>query len=286
MRVVVLGAGGQLGRVVAEMAESRGHDVRAWTRADANITNPQAVTARLIAAQPEVLFNCAAWASVDDAEDAPSAVLAVNALAPRTLARAANTLGAVLVHYSTDFVFDGTLPGPNTEDREPNPRGVYATSKLIGEWMAQDATAHYVLRVESLFGGRAAKSSVDQILKKLAEGSEVRAFADRTVTPSYVHDVAHASLTIVERRIPSGVYHCVNTGVTDWLTLAREVAAAAGVSDPHIVPVNMADLTMRVPRPLNAALSNAKLATAGITMPTWQDAIRRYVAGRPPQPPQ
>jgi dTDP-4-dehydrorhamnose reductase len=280
MKIVVLGAGGQLGQVVTDAAVARGHDVTSWTRAEANITDAHQLTSQLHAAAPDAIFNCAAWASVDDAEDSPSAVLAVNALAVRTLARVANAINAVLVHYSTDFVFDGRTPGPNTEDREPNPSGVYAVSKLLGEWMAADAARHYILRVESLFGGRAAKSSVDVMLQRVADGAEIRAFADRTVTPSYVVDVAEASLDLVERQVTPGIYHCVNSGVTTWLELAHEVARLAGRPDAAIVPVNMAELTMRVPRPLNAAMDNAKLARVGITMPDWRDALSRYVAHR------
>lgn len=280
MKVVVLGAGGQLGAVMATVARSAGHDVIAWTRSEADITNARAITAQLTASRPEVIFNCAAWASVDAAEDAPTEALAANATALRTLAAVANNVNATLVHYSTDFVFDGREAGDNTEERAANPRGVYATSKLIGEWFAAESRSHYVLRVESLFGGRAAKSSVDKILDNLMAGEAVRAFADRTVTPSYVVDVAHASLAAATRRIPDGVYHCVNSGTTNWLELTKELASIASTPTPDIVPVNMADLNMRVSRPLNAAMSNAKLAAAGINMPNWRDALRRYVEAR------
>ena len=280
MKIVVLGAGGQLGHVISDRASARGHSVTAWTRHEADITQPEALSKALADARPEVVFNCAAFARVDEAEDAPSAAMAANAWALRDLARQSRALSFTLVHYSTDFVFDGGGTEPHQETAPTNPRGVYATSKLIGEWFAAESAAHYILRVESLFGGLSQKSSVDALLDNLLAGRDVRAFADRTVSPSYVVDVADASLELVERGAAFGLYHCVNTGHTTWLDLARTLARLAWRPSSIVVPVNMAGLTMRVPRPLNAAMSNAKLRSAGVDMPSWRDAIERYVASR------
>ncbi|MBW8868459.1 MAG: NAD(P)-dependent oxidoreductase, partial [Acidobacteria bacterium] len=229
---------------------------------------------------PKCIINCSAFAQVDEAEDAPLAALAVNAIAVRSLARIAADLNAVLVHYSTDFVFDGLTSGAHTEELAPNPSGVYATSKLLGEWFAAETPRHYVLRVESLFGGATPKSSVDTLLSGILEGKLVTAFSDRTVSPSYVVDVADATLAIIERQIPYGLYHCVNSGSTTWDVLTRELAKLAGRPNAVINTARMADLDMRVRRPLNAAMSNEKLRTAGIPMPTWQDALARHVRVR------
>ena len=276
MNIVVVGAAGQLGRALAELA-AKSHTVAAWTRQDLDLTRPDQVDRALRAAAPDVIFNCAAYNNVDGAEDEPVTALAINAWAVRDLARTARAIGATFVHYSTDFVFDGTTAGPYDETAPTNPRGVYATSKLIGEWFAADAPSHYVLRVESLFGGVAAKSSVDVLRAGLLAGREVRAFADRTVSPSFVDDVAAASLSLVEARAPFGLYHCVNSGQTTWTELTREIARLLNCPATQVVPVNMADLALRVPRPLNAALSNAKLAATGIVMPDWRDALQRYL---------
>jgi dTDP-4-dehydrorhamnose reductase len=277
MKIAVLGASGQLGRAVAGGAATRLHEVTALTRQDANLSDPAQLRSVLTRVQPDAIINCAAFARVDDAEDAPVRAFAANAFGPRALARIANDLGAVLVHYSTDFVFDGLESGPNTEDRAPRPRGVYATSKLVGEWFAAEAARHYVLRVESLFGSPLAKSSIDVMLRTIRDGREVHAFSDRTVTPSYIVDVAGATLALLERGIAPGLYHCVNSGTTTWTDVAHELARLAGRPDARITPVAMASLSMRVPRPLNAALSNAKLAAAGVPMPIWQDALARFV---------
>jgi dTDP-4-dehydrorhamnose reductase len=137
-----------------------------------------------------------------------------------------------------------------------------------------------VLRVESLFGGARAKSSVDKILAGIMSGSEVRAFVDRTVSPSFVADVIAATRRLLETGAPAGLYHCVNSGHTTWSGLAREIARLAGRPDAHIVDVPMRDAGLLASRPQYAALSNDKLARAGVVMPTWQDALGRYIATR------
>ncbi|HUF48530.1 MAG TPA: dTDP-4-dehydrorhamnose reductase [Vicinamibacterales bacterium] len=276
---LVLGAGGQLGETMISQLGRR-DEIVARTRSELDVSAPEAVRATITSVCPDVIINCAAYTSVDGAEEAPVAALAANALAVGTLARAAAEIDAVLVHFSTDFVFDGETDRPYTETDDPNPRGTYAASKLLGEWLAADAPRHYVLRVESLFGGPRARSSVDQIGDGLRAGADVRTFVDRTVSPSYVDDVVTATEALLDRRAPYGVYHCVNTGWTTWTGLARELARLIGADPSHIVEVKMADASLIAPRPKFAALDNGKLAAAGVVMPTWQDALRRYVEGR------
>jgi dTDP-4-dehydrorhamnose reductase len=230
-------------------------------------------------ALPDAIINCAAYNDVDGAEDHPVDALNANSFAVRALARAAAERDATFVHYSTDFVFDGTASRPYTETDPPNPRSTYAASKLLGEWFAVDAPRSYVLRVESLFGraagGGPSKGSVATIAKALEAGEEARVFEDRTVSPTYIIDAANATLQLVEQSAPPGLYHCVNAGHCTWLEFARELARQLNV-EPRLVPVRMADLALRAARPLYCALSTAKLAAAGIVMPTWQDAVARY----------
>jgi dTDP-4-dehydrorhamnose reductase len=191
------------------------------------------------------------------------------------------------VHYSTDFVFDGTASRPYTEEDHPNPASVYAASKLLGEWFALESPRAFVLRVASLFGGAPAKSSVDRIIDALVEGRETRVFTDRTASPSYVFDVAVATCALVERGDP-GLYHCVGTGHCTWHELALEAARIIGIDgQANIVPVLAADIPLAAARPKYAALSNAKLSRIAL-IPTWRDALARYIRtrrsspGRPP----
>jgi dTDP-4-dehydrorhamnose reductase len=204
----------------------------------------------------------------------------VNVFAVRALARAAQQVGATLVHYSTDFVFDGRASEPYREEQPINPRGVYAASKMLGEWFAVDAPRAYILRVETLFGripgGAPPKGSIAAILNTLLAGGAPKVFDDRTVSPTYVIDAAQATRRLLEMDAPPGLYHCVNSGHCTWLEFGVELARQLGV-EPRLISTRMADVPMRAARPQYCALSNEKLRALGIEMPDWQDALARYL---------
>ena len=275
MRLLVCGASGQLGAAIVKMFTNRA-DVVPMTRAALDIADAAAVGRAVADASPEAIVNCAAYNDVDGAEDDASTALSANAIGVLTLARAARSRGATFVHYSTDFVFDGTLDRPYTEDDEPKPQSVYAASKLLGEWFAADAPSHYVLRVESQFGGPRRRSTVDRIVDAVRDGKPARVFVDRTVSPSYVEDVAGATARLLALRPASGVYHCVNSGWTTWYELAKRIVEILD-RPAELVPVRVADVPLRARRPQYAALSNRKLRDAGIEMPSWEEALARYL---------
>jgi dTDP-4-dehydrorhamnose reductase len=286
MRIAVVGARGQLGAAVADECASA-HETTALSRRDLDVTDDAAVAAAMDRLRPDAIVNASAYTNVEAAEDHPIDALNVNAFAVRALARAARRLGARLVHYGTDFVFDGTASTPYTEEDRPSPRSVYATSKLLGEWFALDASRAYVLRVETLFGratgGPGAKGSVAVILHGLMSGGSPNVFEDRTISPTYVIDAARATRLLLESEAPQGLYHCVNSGRCTWLEFGLELARQLGV-EPRLTPVRMSDLPLRAARPQYCALSNEKLRSVGIDMPTWQDALQRYLATEGLQP--
>ena len=276
MKILITGARGQLATALTQTYRKIG-EIRAYSRAELDITDLDSVMRRAREDRPRVIINCAAYNHVDAAEDHAEQALSVNAFGVRVLARAAADIGAALVHYSTDFVFDGKAAHPYVEEDVPNPQSVYAQSKLVGEWFAVEAPRAYVLRVESLFGGPNAKSSIDRIIEAIREGKETRIFSDRTVSPSYVSDVCVATLAVIELGEP-GLYHCVSTGYATWYEVAEEIARLTGRQrDARLIPVSVSDVQLRAPRPKFAALSNEKLRQL-VPMPTWQDALRRYLA--------
>jgi dTDP-4-dehydrorhamnose reductase len=276
MKVLVVGAAGQLGQAMTAHLSGE-HQVTAWTRADIDLTRHQDVREAIVELAPQAIVNCASFNQVDVAEDEQVTALEVNAMVVGTLARAAAELDATLMHYSTDFVFAGTSRSPHTESDRPEPRSVYAQSKLIGEWLAADAPRHYVLRVESLFGGPHRRSSVDRIADAVRAGQPAPVFTDRVVSPSFVPDVTAASAFILRTRPAAGLYHCVNSGHATWLEVGQEIVKRLGASDTSLKPISVNEVTLRASRPQFAALSNAKLANVGYAMPTWQDAIARYL---------
>jgi dTDP-4-dehydrorhamnose reductase len=278
---MVIGAAGQLG--TATVRAFVGCDVIAHTSATLDITDAAAIDHAVGQVRPDAIINCAAFNDVDAAEGRPADAFAVNAFAVRTLARAAEETGARLVHYSTDFVFDGTGSRPYTETDPPRPRSVYAASKLTGEWFALEAPGALVLRVESLFGmtrgwaGR--RGTFDYIANGLEQGSAVKVFTDRVVSPSYVPDIAAATRHLLETSAASGLYHCVNGGAATWEQVARELARVMRI-EPTLEPVTMEQVQLKASRPRFCALANDKLTAAGYRMPSWQDAVARWVAVR------
>ncbi len=277
MKVLVVGAAGQLGQAMAQRLAVE-HDVTGWTRADVDLSRHQDVREAIGELAPQAIVNCAGYNNVDGAEDDQVTALDVNAMAVGTLAKSAAAIDAVFIHYSSDFVFAGTATVPYTEAQQPEPRSVYAQSKLIGEWLAEDAPQHYVLRVESLFGGQHRRSSVDRIVDAIRDGRQAPVFLDRVVSPSFVADVADASAFVLKARPATGVYHCVNSGHATWLEVGQAIAKRLGQTDALLKPISVNDITLRAPRPQFAALDNAKLVSAGFTMPSWRDAIVRYLA--------
>jgi dTDP-4-dehydrorhamnose reductase len=281
MRVLVTGARGLLGAGIVE-AFSASATVEAADHAALDIADSDAVGRAFARFGPDVVINCAAYNDVDGAEEDVYAALRVNAIAVRGLGRAARACGATLVHYSTDFVFDGETNQPYAETDPPNPRNVYAASKLLGDWFAADVPQHYVLRVESLFGGPGIQNgprrgSVGVLVNRILAGDEVPVFVDRVVSPSYVRDVAWATAQLLKAAAPPGTYHCVNSGAATWAEIAEEAARLLKLP-LRARHLTLATASLKAPRPRFCALSNRRLASLGFAMPSWQNALARYIS--------
>ena len=278
MRLLITGSRGLLGAAICR--EFAGEDVVALDHATLDITDDAAVQAAVTDARADVVINCAAYNDVDGAEDDPVTALSVNAFAVETIAAAAARARAVFVHYSSDFVFDGETERPYTEEDGPNPRSVYAASKLLGDWFALASPRAFVLRVESLFGrpGPASvrRGSLGTIVDRIQDAAEVPVFVDRVVSPAYTHDIARATAYLLRSGAPQGLYHCVNTGHATWLEIAEYLAAVLG-KPLHAKPLTLAAANLRARRPRYCAMANAKLAAAGHPMPTWQEAVQEFL---------
>jgi dTDP-4-dehydrorhamnose reductase len=163
------------------------------------------------------------------------------------------------------------------------PRSVYSASKLVGDWFALEATRAYVLRVESLFGTPAGwtgrRGTLDAMVEGLQLGREIPVFTDRIVSPSYILDIAAATRHLVDTAAAGGIYHCVNSGHGTWREVAEEAARQLGV-EPRLRGITMAELRLKARRPLYCAMATGKLAAAGYAMPSWQDALARWLSAR------
>jgi dTDP-4-dehydrorhamnose reductase len=275
---VVLGAGGLLGSALCRQLPADGWRLVAAPRAACDIRDARAVRALLERARPAVVFNAAAYTDVDRAELEPEIAREVNAGGPETVARAAAELGAKVVHYSTDFVFDGELDRPYHEDDPPSPLGAYARSKAEGDARVAAATPrHVILRVGCLYehGGRNFPSKIAGLLRA---GQTIRADDERRVSPTWVREVPAVS-SRVARTEHHGLFHCMAHGDTTWATFARRVAALLNLPDARIESVAANALPLRAARPRRAVLENRALGALGLdTLSRWDDALRASLA--------
>jgi dTDP-4-dehydrorhamnose reductase len=264
MRVLVTGAGGQLGRDVVTACEASGDDVTGVDRSILDVTKRDDVLGAISGVRPHVVAHCAAWTAVDACEGDPDRAHAVNALSVRWVREACELTGAHLVHVSTDYVFDGTLDRPYHEWDEPAPRSVYGSSKLAGEREAgPDAT---IVRTSWVCGEHG--NNILRTVLRFAAEREVLSFVDdQRGCPTFTADLAPVLRRLAVDRRP-GVHHVTNQGAVSWYEFVREIVAASG-RDPAIVrPISTAELQppRPAPRPANSVLDNAVLRLAGLPL--------------------
>lgn len=283
-RVVVFGAAGQLGvELCAELAR-RGYEVRAYSRAKLDISSAEHVERVLAEFDPSAVFNAAAYNQVDVAEREPVAAYEANALAVRNLALACRQNDARLVHFSTDYVFDGTAGRPYSESDAIHPLGAYAVSKVAGELYAQAYLARpLIIRTSGVFGpaGRnTARGNFPELMLRLArEGKPIRVVEDHVASPTYAPLLASRSIDMLEKDL-DGVFHCGGGQPISWFDYARLIFEKAGVkADLH--PTNEREYRTAARRPKYSALENARMRECGVEgMPPLEEAVADYLAAR------
>jgi dTDP-4-dehydrorhamnose reductase len=280
---MLVGALGMLGRRVHEVLRDR-YDVVPTARGPAavgeirplDVADEAAVRAAVRAARPEVVVNCAGYTAVDRAESEPEAAWAVNAVAPRVLAEEAAAAGALVVHVSSDFVFDGKKREPYVETDPVNPLSTYARSKEAGERFVREAAPrHVIVRTQWLYGPDG-KHFPATMLRLCREGKPLRVVDDQVGAPTYAPDVAAAIDRILEAGL-TGTIHAANRGQASWYELARAVLARAGEKAP-VTPIKTAELRSAAVRPEYSVLRNAVLeGTIGDCMRPWQEALAAFI---------
>jgi dTDP-4-dehydrorhamnose reductase len=283
-RYVLIGATGQLGFDLARTFDLPG-TLLTPRHADLDILDGRGMGEALRALRPTHVLNTAAWNAVDAAETESRRAFALNAEAVGTLAETCQLLGARLVHFSTDYVFDGAKGAPYTETDAPNPLSAYAVSKLAGEELArQRCEQALVIRVSGLFGigksaGKGGTNFVETMLALARERRPLRVVADQVLGPSYALDVARVVWRVVASG-HSGLCHVTSAGATSWHDFAREIFRLEGLV-PSLTPVTSAEYGARARRPLYSVLAHDTLRTLGIAEPqAWQPALVAYLAER------
>lgn len=284
MKLLIIGSDGMLGSALMEAFADL--QPTGYTRADLDITEEQAVREKIGELQPEVIINAAAYTNVDGAEEHKEEAALVNGYAVRLLAEAAEKVGATLLHYSTDYVFEGTKEEGYAEDDAPaeEPLNVYGASKLLGEReLVQETTRYYLIRTSWLFGA-GGKNFIETMIRLGSERDELTVVNDQHGKPTATKDLARATRALLEENYPFGIYHLVNEGgATTWYEYARFIFQEYGKQQswkesdyPAVSPTSTESFGAAATRPQYSTLRNTKFPP----LRPWQEAVVEYLTQR------
>jgi dTDP-4-dehydrorhamnose reductase len=299
MKVLLTGKNGQVGYELARVLGKTNHQVIAVGSTDCDLAKPTAIRELIESTKPDVLINPAAYTAVDRAESEPDLALAINAHAPEVMAAALEKTGGQLIHFSTDYVFDGTKTNPYTELDTPNPQSVYGQTKLQGEQaVAASGVDHLILRTSWVFGAHGS-NFLKTMLRLAAEREELRVVNDQFGAPTSARFLAttvmrileklasreRAAQTAVDHNAMSGLYHCSCAGRTSWydyarfaIDLARSQGAKLTLAPDRLIAIAASQYPTPAARPANSVLDNTRLEqTFGMQRPDWQSEVAQTV---------
>jgi dTDP-4-dehydrorhamnose reductase len=280
LKILITGAGGQLGTDLTRLAtEDAHHHVVAADHAHLDTGDRDAVLSTVTTLRPDLILHAAAWTAVDACESDPDRAWRDNTLACRYLAEAAAGTGAHLVSISTDYVFDGASPNPYTEWDQPSPRSMYGRSKLAGEFEVRAVRPEATVVRTSWVCGPHGANVVKTVLRLAARGGPLRFVDDQRGCPTFTGDLAGMLLRLGVARRP-GLFHVTNQGPTTWFQFARDVVAAAGLDPAMVEPIATRELQppRPAPRPANSVLDNTALRVEGIPLlPDHHEPLERTV---------
>lgn len=281
MKLAIIGANGQLGLDLVRVFKNTEHEIIPLTHKDMDVTDFKVARQVLKDIQPEIVLNCAAYVIVDDAEEFAEKAFAVNALGARNIALTCNELDSVMVHVSTDYIFDGLKKKPYTEEDIPNPLNVYGNSKLAGEYFVRNILKkHYIIRSSSLFGTAGASGKggnfVETMIRKAHSNEEINVVDDMIMSPTYTRNAADMIRNILIKNLPFGIYHVSNSGKCSWYEFAKAIFDAAGM-EASLSPTKTDILRSKARRPMYSPLVSIRLQKYGLEMESWKAALRNYL---------
>ncbi len=282
MKVLLIGHRGQLGSDLRKVFE--GEDLILTTQEEMRVEDAARVDAVVGQAQPDVILNCAAFHRVDDCEDCAGRAFEVNVFGVHNLARAAAQAGAKLIHFSTDYVFDGPGRTPYVETDLPCPKCLYGASKVSGEFLLQSTwSKHFIFRVSGLYGYSGSREKgtnfVEMMIGLARQGKPIRVVDDQVLTPTRTMDVARTVRRLADTDY-YGLYHLTNAGQCSWYEFAAATFELAGLH-PDLTAVSSAAFPTKARRPNYSVLDNRRLRDAGYSdLPHWREALECYIKGR------
>jgi len=286
MKILLIGSRGQVGQALLTTLPEIG-TVTAWSRADCDLTQSAQILPQVLAQQPDVIVNAAAYTAVDKAEQEPELAHQINGVAPGLLAQAAQACGATLVHCSTDYVFDGKHNRPYQPDSPTNPLAVYGQSKLAGELAVRaECDRHVILRTAWVYGAKGPGNFVKTMLRLGAERETLKVVYDQVGCPTWSQDIARAISGLMPQLAPStyGTYHFTNSGAISWYDFAIAIFEEAAALDwpmtvKTVVPITTDQYPTPAQRPAYSVLGSEKLAALlNQTAPHWRASLRHMLS--------
>ncbi|HEX9503543.1 MAG TPA: dTDP-4-dehydrorhamnose reductase [Patescibacteria group bacterium] len=275
MKVLILGSKGSLGQTFLDVYKDM--EVTGWDRDELDITDEQVVAAKIGELKPNLIINCAAYNAVDKAEEDRAGAELINGNAVGYIAKAANQIGATMVHFGSNYVFDGSNQEGYNEDDQPNPQSMYAKSKLMGEMeLAGNTENYYLVRTAWLYGRHSETgkpSFVDTMLKLATDGKEIKGITDEFASPTYVLDLAQATRALVEEKKPFGTFHLTNSGVASWYDWAQEIFKIKNLK-ANLTEGKRKDFNRLAVRPQYGVLNNTKF----MQLRPWTEALKEYLS--------
>lgn len=277
MKVLVTGVNGQLGHDVMDELKRRGHEAVGVDIEEMDVTDAECVKRVMTQTAPDAVVHCSAYTAVDRAEEEVELCRCVNAEGTKYIAEACASLDCKLLYLSTDYIFSGEGERPWEPGDEPDPLNVYGLTKYEGEKEIKSRlNKYFIVRISWVFGVNG-NNFIKTMLRLGRENGAVRVVDDQIGSPTYTYDLAVLLADMIETE-KYGDYHATNEGVCSWYEFAKEIFAAAGMNEVEVTPVSSEEFPAKAKRPKNSRMSKEKLVKKGFNkLPSWQDAVRRYV---------
>jgi dTDP-4-dehydrorhamnose reductase len=276
-KVLLIGSRGMLGRELAALLGKHKFDVTEWDLADIDIADKKMCEQKIPPLSPDIIINAAAYTNVDGAETEKKDAFAINRDGPKNLAEIAKETGAKLIHYSTDYIFDGKKKTPYSETDKPKPLSVYGQSKLAGEEGVREACDDYlIIRAEWLYG-RHGKNFVQSIISAASQKTKLEVVNDQRGSPTYAFDLAEATLFLIKKNA-NGIVNFTSSGNATWYDFAILILKELGIDSVEVVPISSTKLKLPAKRPENSQLDcSLYKKITGKTPPDWKKALNRYM---------